>query len=77
MKDAQEFGLERLVFFSDAVIAIAITLLAVDLQIPDIHASSAELHAALVDMGPRFASFVISSPPGETSPIPTNSAAAP
>jgi uncharacterized membrane protein len=58
----QELGLERIVFFSDAVTAIAMTLLAIDLKVPEIAASAAaaELPRSLSEMGPRFLSFVIS-----------------
>jgi uncharacterized membrane protein len=52
------FGLERLVFFSDAVIAIAVTLLAVDIKPPDVDPS--QLASALADFSPRFASFALS-----------------
>jgi uncharacterized membrane protein len=57
-----QLGLERIVFFSDAVMAIAITLLAIDLKVPEIAASAAsvELPRALSEMGPRFMSFIIS-----------------
>jgi uncharacterized membrane protein len=57
-----ELGLERIVFFSDAVTAIAMTLLAIDLKVPEIAASAAaaELPRSLSEMGPRFLSFVIS-----------------
>ncbi len=57
-----ELGLERIVFFSDAVMAIAITLLAVDVRVPEIAATAAraELPARLAELSPRIMSFVIS-----------------
>ncbi|MBI4672183.1 MAG: DUF1211 domain-containing protein [Chloroflexi bacterium] len=57
-----ELNFERLVFFSDAVMAIAITLLAVELKVPEIAPALAaeELPHALQEMTPRFISFVIS-----------------
>lgn len=56
------FPLERLVFFSDAVMAIAMTLLAADLKIPQLDPSiaAAELPRALGSARPQIASFVIS-----------------
>ena len=58
----EALGLERIVFFSDAVMAIAITLLAIDLKVPEIATSVAatELPRALRDLGPQFMSFIIS-----------------
>jgi uncharacterized membrane protein len=53
---------ERIVFFSDAVMAIAITLLVIDLKIPNIPTAlaAAELQASLRELTPRIVSFVIS-----------------
>ncbi len=55
-------SLERIVFFSDAVMAIAITLLAIDLRVPEmtITAAAAELPRQLSELTPRIISFVIS-----------------
>ena len=55
-------GLERIVFFSDAVMAIAITLLVIDLKLPGVPppATAAEVAAALRQLTPRIVSFVIS-----------------
>jgi uncharacterized membrane protein len=57
-----ELGLERIVFFSDAVMAIAITLLVIDLKVPEIPAAlaAAQLPAQLEELVPRLGSFFIS-----------------
>ena len=52
------FGLERIVFFSDAVMAIAVTLLAVELKPPDVAPS--QLSQALAELGPMLVSFTLS-----------------
>ncbi len=54
-----ERGLERLVFFSDAVIAIAITLLAIEIHLPEVH-SGTEIPAALFSLWPQYLGYVIS-----------------
>jgi uncharacterized membrane protein len=58
-QDADELGLERIVFFSDAVIAIAITLLALEIRLPEVH-SGEEIPAALLSLWPRYLGFVVS-----------------
>ena len=57
-----ELGFERIVFFSDAVMAIAITLLAIDLKAPETVSviSGPLLTEYLSSTGPRIMSFVIS-----------------
>jgi uncharacterized membrane protein len=51
--------LDRVVFFPDAVFAIAITLLVLDIRAPD-GLSPTELSAQLLDLWPKFLSYVIS-----------------
>jgi uncharacterized membrane protein len=55
-------ALERIVFFSDAVMAIAITLLTIDLRVPEMTREVAALHltSELSAMMPQFVSFGIS-----------------
>lgn len=60
--ELNQLGLERLVFFSDAVYAIAITLLVIDLRLPPGagELSSAELARVLLTMLPQFFTYVLS-----------------
>ena len=59
----KEFQLERMILFSDAVFAIAITLLAIEIKIPEI-AHNAVTERALVEglahLIPRFIGFLVS-----------------
>lgn len=51
--------LDRIVFFSDAVFAIAITILVLDIRVPD-GLSPTELPARMLNLGPKYLSYVIS-----------------
>ena len=55
-------GLERLVFFSDAVFAIAITLLALDIRLPvdANNLTDQQLYQSLTEIWPKYLSFIIS-----------------
>ena len=56
-----ELSMERIVFFSDAVFAIAITLLAFEIRLPDIAGlGNAELLKELLSIWPRYLSFMVS-----------------
>ena len=53
--------LERLTFFSDAVFAIAMTLLVIEVRLPVLHdVSEARLGQALLDLIPNYIGFIVS-----------------
>jgi uncharacterized membrane protein len=51
--------LDRIVLFSDAVFAIAITILVLDIRVPD-GLSPTELPAQVLSLGPKYLSYMIS-----------------
>ena len=59
----KEFQLGRMVLFSDAVFAIAITLLVIEIKIPELHGGHINDKALLVELKhliPKFLGFIIS-----------------
>ena len=57
----RRFQLERLILFSDAVFAIAITLLAIEIKAPELHGETAgKIVGELLQLTPRFIAFFIS-----------------
>ena len=59
----KEFQLERLILFSDAVFAIAITLLVIEIKIPEIHEEPVTEYKVLhklAELIPKFIGFLVS-----------------
>ncbi len=59
---SDDVGFERMVFFSDAVMAIAITLMALEIRVPEIEVAGAEslVPALLQSMFPHVIVYIIS-----------------
>lgn len=60
MHKGRELQFERLVLFSDAVFAIAITLLVIEIRLPHGIEDDRQLARALLALAPHYASFLIS-----------------
>jgi len=62
LQEGRSLGFERLVFFSDAVFAIAITLLIIDVRLPELPhgATEDQVRAALGALIPKVFAYVLS-----------------
>ena len=62
MNEREKLGYERVIFFSDAVFAIAITLLALDVRLPQLPPGTleAEFTERLLGLWPRYLGYVVS-----------------
>jgi uncharacterized membrane protein len=58
----KEFQLERLAFFSDAVFAIIITIMVLDVKMPELHRNPTELESrnAFLDLIPKLLAYLLS-----------------
>lgn len=56
----KEFQLERMILFSDAVFAIVITLLAIELKLPEGEIASADLGKKILHLLPSFIAYSVS-----------------
>ena len=57
----KEFQLERMILFSDAVFAIVITLMAIEIKIPETEViTEATLPKALLHLSPTFLAYIVS-----------------
>jgi len=61
-KPPGQLQLERLVFFSDAVFAIAITLLVLEIKLPELpgRVTDADVGRALLHVAPKIVGFIVS-----------------
>jgi len=61
-KERERLAFERMLFFSDAVFAISITLLVLEIKVPSMQEnfSEWELGTALLRMAPKFVGFLVS-----------------
>ena len=55
--ESAPFGLDRIVFFSDAVMAIAITLLVIDIKAPE---GMADVGPKVVELWPKYLGYFVS-----------------
>lgn len=60
--ERKNFQLERLILFTDAVFAIAITLLIIEIKVPEIHGviSEGNFWNAMLELLPKFSGFAVS-----------------